>query len=60
MEIVMPEPAVVVFTAALVVILALLTAGGASKLARLDGSTYPAALMRGPPLSPLCSPLPPL
>ncbi|MEV5644052.1 hypothetical protein AB0L67_28470 [Streptomyces flaveolus] len=47
MEIVMPELAVVVFTAVLVVILALLTAVGAGKLARLDGATYPAALMRG-------------
>ncbi|MBK3646713.1 hypothetical protein [Streptomyces sp. MBT33] len=31
---------------ALVVIFGLLTAAGAGKLARLDGATYPAALMR--------------
>ncbi|MEU5298573.1 hypothetical protein [Streptomyces umbrinus] len=38
--------AVVLLTAALLVILALLVAVGAGKLARLDGATYPTALMR--------------
>ncbi|MFE2473191.1 hypothetical protein [Streptomyces mirabilis] len=42
----MPELAVVVLTAGLVVIVALLTAAGAGKLARLDGATYPAAVTR--------------
>ncbi|MBT1095086.1 hypothetical protein [Streptomyces sp. Tu102] len=42
----MPELAVVVFASVLVVILALLTAAGAGKLARLDGATYPAAITR--------------
>ncbi|MFG2586503.1 hypothetical protein [Streptomyces malaysiensis] len=46
MEIVMPELAVVAVTAVLVVIVALLIAAGAGKLARLDGATYPAAVMR--------------
>ncbi|MGW5590666.1 hypothetical protein [Streptomyces sp. NPDC003857] len=38
--------AVVLLTAALVVVLALLAAAAAGTLARLDGATYPAALMR--------------
>ncbi|MFJ4932115.1 hypothetical protein [Streptomyces sp. NPDC088736] len=42
----MPELAVVVLTAVLVVIVASLTAAGAGKLARLDGATYPAAVTR--------------
>ncbi|MFD0287694.1 hypothetical protein [Streptomyces lutosisoli] len=45
-ELVVPGLAVILITAALVVILALLVAAGAGKLARLDGATYPAALMR--------------
>jgi hypothetical protein len=45
-ELVVSGLAVVLITAALVVILALLVAAGAGKLARLDGATYPAALMR--------------
>jgi hypothetical protein len=42
----MSEVPVVLITAALVVVLALLAAGAAGKLARMDGATYPAALMR--------------
>ncbi|MFI2372887.1 hypothetical protein [Streptomyces sp. NPDC018833] len=42
----MPGLAVVLITAALVVVFALLAAAGAGKLARLDGATYPAALTR--------------
>lgn len=42
----MPSTATVLITVALVVILALLVAAGAGKLARLDGATYPTALMR--------------
>ncbi|MGK3943401.1 hypothetical protein ABK046_33800 [Streptomyces caeruleatus] len=42
----MPALAVVLFTAALVVVFALLAAAAAGKLARLDGATYPTALMR--------------
>ncbi|WP_405467130.1 hypothetical protein [Streptomyces canus] len=42
----MPELAVVVLTAVLVVLVALLTAAGAGKLARLDGATYPTAITR--------------
>ncbi|MET9759918.1 hypothetical protein ABZ016_12795 [Streptomyces sp. NPDC006372] len=42
----MPELAVVVLAAVLVVIVALLTAVGAGKLARLDGATYPTAITR--------------
>ncbi|MER5905083.1 hypothetical protein ABT150_34230 [Streptomyces mirabilis] len=38
--------ALVLITTALVVILALLVAVAAGTLARLDGATYPAALMR--------------
>ncbi|WP_323178827.1 hypothetical protein [Streptomyces sp. NBC_00568] len=38
---------IVLFVGALVVIFALLAAAAAAKLARLDGATYPAALMRG-------------
>ncbi|MFM9373765.1 hypothetical protein [Streptomyces sp. Da 82-17] len=38
--------AAILLTAALVTVLALLIAVGAGKLARLDGATYPAALMR--------------
>ncbi|MFE7543041.1 hypothetical protein [Streptomyces platensis] len=37
---------VVLLVTTVVVILALLVAAGAAKLARLDGATYPAALMR--------------
>ncbi|MET8491756.1 hypothetical protein ABZW15_09840 [Streptomyces cellulosae] len=37
---------VVLLVTALVLILALLTAVGAGKLARLDGASYPAALTR--------------
>ncbi|GGR05635.1 hypothetical protein [Kitasatospora griseola] len=36
----------VLFTAALVILVALLTATAAGKLARLDGASYPAALTR--------------
>jgi hypothetical protein len=42
----MPQLAVILLTAALVIVFALLAAVGAGKLARLDGATYPAALMR--------------
>jgi hypothetical protein len=38
--------AVVLFAVVLVVLVALLVAAGTGKLARLDGATYPAALMR--------------
>jgi hypothetical protein len=38
--------AVVLLTAALVIVVALLAAVGAGKLARMDGATYPAALTR--------------
>ncbi|MFJ8697455.1 hypothetical protein [Streptomyces roseolilacinus] len=38
--------AVVLLTIALVLVIALLAAAGAGKLARLDGATYPAALTR--------------
>lgn len=37
---------VVLFTTALVIIVALMTAAGAGKLARMDGATYPTALNR--------------
>ncbi|MGW1171248.1 hypothetical protein [Streptomyces sp. NPDC002550] len=37
---------IVLITAAFVVILALLVAAGAGKLARLDGATYSTAVMR--------------
>jgi hypothetical protein len=46
LEIDMPELALVVLVSVLVVIVALLTAAGAGKLARLDGATYPAAITR--------------
>ncbi|MFD6912196.1 hypothetical protein ACFWB2_06790 [Streptomyces virginiae] len=36
--------AVILLTASLIVVLAVLAAAGAGKLARLDGATYPAAL----------------
>ncbi|MFD3472096.1 hypothetical protein ACFWWM_38410 [Streptomyces sp. NPDC058682] len=36
--------AVVLLATALVIVIALLAAAGAGKLARLDGATYPAAL----------------
>ncbi|MFD4370639.1 hypothetical protein [Streptomyces sp. NPDC058486] len=36
----------VLLTATLVVVIALLAAAGAAKLARLDGATYPTALTR--------------
>ncbi|MEU7060293.1 hypothetical protein [Streptomyces sp. NPDC046197] len=42
----MSGPIVVVYAVALVVIFALLVAVGAGKLARLDGASYPTALMR--------------
>ncbi|MFC9916534.1 hypothetical protein [Streptomyces sp. NPDC059862] len=42
----MPGIAIVLLTAALVVVVALLVAAGAGKLARLDGATYPTALIR--------------
>jgi hypothetical protein len=45
-ELVVSGLAVGLITAALLVILALLVAADAGKLARLDGATYPAALMR--------------
>lgn len=38
--------AVILLTDSLVVVLAVLAAAGAGKLARLDGATYPAALQR--------------
>ncbi|KAB1140900.1 hypothetical protein F7R91_34210 [Streptomyces luteolifulvus] len=38
--------AVALLTTALVIVIALLAAAGAGKLARLDGATYPAALTR--------------
>ncbi|WP_225620003.1 hypothetical protein [Streptomyces sp. VITNK9] len=38
--------AVTLLTTALVIVIGLLTAAGAAKLARLDGATYPAALTR--------------
>jgi hypothetical protein len=39
--------AVVLLSLVLVVVLALLAAAAAGVLARIDGATYPAALMRG-------------
>ncbi|MBW5423790.1 hypothetical protein GKQ77_19855 [Streptomyces sp. BG9H] len=42
----MPSLAVVLNAVALVLVLALLAAAGAGKLARLDGATYPTALGR--------------
>ncbi|MFI1701863.1 hypothetical protein ACH419_38750 [Streptomyces bobili] len=38
--------AVVLLTVALVLVVGLLAAAGAGKLARMDGATYPAALTR--------------
>ncbi|MFC9735013.1 hypothetical protein ACFWGM_16825 [Streptomyces roseolus] len=38
--------AVALVTTAVVIVIALLSAAGAAKLARLDGATYPAALTR--------------
>ncbi|MDX2682177.1 hypothetical protein [Streptomyces soliscabiei] len=38
--------AVVILTTALVIVIALLAAAGAGKLARMDGATYPTALTR--------------
>ncbi|MGW0188196.1 hypothetical protein ACWDV7_20825 [Streptomyces sp. NPDC003362] len=38
--------ALVLMTTALVLVVALLAAAGAGKLARMDGATYPAALTR--------------
>ncbi|MFF9819540.1 hypothetical protein [Streptomyces sp. NPDC014006] len=38
--------ALVLLTAALVLVIAVLAAAGAGKLARMDGATYPAALTR--------------
>ncbi|MFI6658131.1 hypothetical protein ACIBL8_21710 [Streptomyces sp. NPDC050523] len=40
----MPSLAVILLTTALVVMVALLAAVGAAKLARIEGATYPAAL----------------
>ncbi|WP_030277612.1 hypothetical protein [Streptomyces sp. NRRL B-24484] len=42
----MNRTAVVLLTTALVVVLALLAAAAAGVLARLDGATYPRAIMR--------------
>ncbi|MGW4541680.1 hypothetical protein ACWEOP_27925 [Streptomyces chartreusis] len=42
----MSEPATVALTTALVVVIAVLVAAGAGKLAHLDGATYPSALIR--------------
>ncbi|KOU76202.1 hypothetical protein ADK57_05370 [Streptomyces sp. MMG1533] len=42
----MHQLAYVVQVAALVILTALLVAAGAAKLARLDGATYPSAIMR--------------
>ncbi|MFE1265740.1 hypothetical protein ACFW5X_35235 [Streptomyces albogriseolus] len=39
--------AIVLLTTALVLVVALLAAAGACKLARMDGATYPVALTRG-------------
>lgn len=38
--------ATILLTTALVIVVAVLTAAGAAKLARLDGASYPAALTR--------------
>ncbi|MFF3891256.1 hypothetical protein [Streptomyces sp. NPDC001914] len=38
--------AIVLLTIALVIVVALLAAAGAGKLARLDGATYPTAIIR--------------
>lgn len=38
--------AIALLTTALVIVIALLAAAGAGKLARMDGATYPAALTR--------------
>ncbi|THA61531.1 hypothetical protein E6R60_36190 [Streptomyces sp. A0642] len=38
--------AIILLTGTLVVVFALLAAAGVAKLARLDGATYPAALVR--------------
>jgi hypothetical protein len=38
--------AVILLTTAFVIVIALLAAAGAGKLARMDGATYPAALTR--------------
>ncbi|WP_249374791.1 hypothetical protein [Streptomyces sp. I05A-00742] len=45
-EIVVTHVAVVLLTAAVTVVFALLAAAATGTLARLDGATYPAALMR--------------
>ncbi|MEV5800751.1 hypothetical protein [Streptomyces collinus] len=45
-EIIVTRVAVVLLTAAVLVVFALLAAAGAGTLARLDGATYAAALMR--------------
>ncbi len=45
-EIAVNHIAIVLLATALVVVLALLTAAAAGTLARLDGATYPTALMR--------------
>ncbi|MFI6804289.1 hypothetical protein ACIBO6_04615 [Streptomyces luteogriseus] len=42
----MTSVAVALLTAAVVIVFALMIAVGAGTLARLDGATYPAALMR--------------
>ncbi|WP_329533424.1 hypothetical protein OG568_27040 [Streptomyces sp. NBC_01450] len=42
----MPHLTVVLFAISLVALVALLVAAGAGKLARLDGATYPTALLR--------------
>ncbi|WP_405014418.1 hypothetical protein [Kitasatospora sp. NBC_01539] len=43
----MNRTSAILLTAAIVVVLALLAAAVAGKLARLDGASHPAALMRG-------------
>ncbi|MFD3309955.1 hypothetical protein [Streptomyces sp. NPDC058694] len=45
-EIIVVRVVVVLLTAAMVVVFALLAAAATGTLARLDGATYPAALMR--------------
>ncbi|MER6126799.1 hypothetical protein ABT173_30190 [Streptomyces sp. NPDC001795] len=42
----MTRLALVLLAAAVVILISLFAAAGAGKLARLDGATYPAALMR--------------
>lgn len=51
--------ATVLLAAAVVLVLAVLVAAGAGKLARLDGATYPAALTRAAAAFAAPSPSPP-